>query len=258
MVMAYENLTYEIKDNIALVTINRPPANSWSLAAMEDFEKILDEIEGDPDIRVVIITGAGEKCFSAGMDVADAAKSPGLGDKGRTLWRRVDRFEKPIVAAINGHALGGGLELALACHFRIMAGSFKSKIGLTELNLGIIPGWGGTQRLYRIIGKAKALDMILFSKRVDAEEALKIGLVNQIAAPENLMDETFEFAQNLAKRPPLAVSSVLKAISAGIYEGLDQGLAMEVEGSKIVAGSQDAVEGFTAFFEKREPVFKGK
>lgn len=256
--MAYENLILEKKDNIALVTINRPPANSWSFAAMEDFEKILDEIENDADIRVVVITGAGEKCFSAGMDVADAAKSPGIGDKGRNLWRRVDRFEKPIIAAINGHALGGGLELALSCHFRIMADSPKSKTGLTELNLGIIPGWGGTQRLYRIIGKAKALDMILFSKRIDAKQAFEIGLVNQVTAPEALMDTVFEFAQRLAKRPPIAVKSVLKAISAGIYESLDQGLAMEAEGSKMVAGSEDAIEGFTAFFEKREPVFKGK
>ena len=256
--MAYDNLIYEKKDTIAIVTINRPPANSWSMAAMEDFEKILDEIENDQDIRVVILTGAGEKCFSAGMDVADAGKSPGIGDKGRQLWRRVDRFEKPIIAAINGHALGGGLELALSCHFRIMADSPKSKIGLTELNLGIIPGWGGTQRLYRIVGKAKALDMTLFSKRLNAGQAFEIGLVNQISAPETLMADTFEFAELIAKRPPLAVSGVLKAISAGIYEGLDQGLVMESEGSNIVAGSEDAIEGFTAFFEKREPVFKGK
>jgi enoyl-CoA hydratase/carnithine racemase len=256
--MAYDNMIYDQKDSIAMVTINRPPANSWSMAAMEDLEKILDEIEKDQQIRVVIISGAGEKCFSAGMDVADAAKSPGIGDKGRALWRRVDRFEKPIIAAINGHALGGGLELALSCHFRIMADSPRSKIGLTELNLGIIPGWGGTQRLYRIVGKAKALDMILFSKRLDAKDALEIGLVNQITAPENLMDMSLEFAENLSKRPPLAVRCVLKAISAGIYEGLDQGLAMESEGSKVVAGSEDAIEGFTAFFEKREPIFKGK
>ena len=256
--MAYDDLTYEKKESIALVTINRPPANSWSMAAMEEFEQILDEIENDQDIRVIILTGAGEKCFSAGMDVADAAKSPGIGNKGRQLWRRVDRFEKPTIAALNGHTLGGGLELALSCHFRIMVDSPKSKIGLTELNLGIIPGWGGTQRLYRIIGKAKALDLILFSKRLDAREALEIGLVNQISAPEALMKDTFEFAKLLAKRPPLAVSGVLKAISAGIYESLDKGLAMEAEGSKIVAGSEDAIEGFTAFFEKREPVFKGK
>lgn len=256
--MTYENLTYDVKDHIGIITINRPPANSWSLAAMEEFEKILDEIENDPEIRVVLITGAGEKCFSAGMDVADASKSPGLGDKGRQLWRRVDRFEKPTIAAINGHALGGGLELALCCHFRIMADAPKSRIGLTELNLGIIPGWGGTQRLYRIVGKATALDMILFSKRLDAQKARDIGLVNQIVPPAELMAEALRFAEQLAARPPLAVKSVLKAMSVGIYEGLDQGLAMEKAGSKVVAGSQDAIEGFTAFFEKRDPLFKGR
>ncbi len=256
--MAYENLIYEKRDGIGLVTINRPPANSWSLAAMEDFEKIIDEMENDPDIRVVIITGTGEKCFSAGMDVADATKNPGLGNKGRELWRRVDRFEKPTISVINGHALGGGLELALACHFRIMTDSPKAKIGLTELNLGIIPGWGGTQRLHRIVGKAKALDMILFSKRLDAGEALAIGLVNQVSASETLMQDALKFAEQLSKRPPIAVRCVLKAISTGIYESLDNGLAMESEGSKTVAGSEDAIEGFTAFFEKREPVFKGK
>lgn len=256
--MAYDNLIYEKNGSIGLVTINRPPANSWSLAAMLDFELILDEIEQDQEVRVVVITGAGDKCFSAGMDVADAGKSPGLGDKGRELWRRVDRFEKPVIAAINGHALGGGLELALSCHFRIMGDFPKAKVGLTELNLGIIPGWGGTQRLYRIVGKAKALDMILFSKRIDAKKALEIGLVNQVTEPENLMDETLRFAEQLTNRPPLAVGCVLKAISAGIYESMDHGLAMEKEGSKIVAGSEDAIEGFTAFFEKRAPVFEGK
>jgi len=257
-VMEYENLVVDKKDNICIITINRPPANSWSLAAIEEFEKILEQIEDDKDIRVVVLTGAGEKCFSAGMDVADAGKSPHIGAKGREVWRRVDRFEKPIIAAINGHALGGGLELALSAHFRIMMDSPKAKVGLTELNLGIIPGWGGTQRLYRVVGKAKALDMILFSNRLNAQEAYEIGLVNQVSAPERFMDEVLEFAQRLAERPPIAVRSVLKAITAGIYEGMDAGLKMEAEGSTAVKTSKDAVEGFTAFFENRKPVFKGE
>lgn len=256
--MAFENFIFEKKEDFCEVTINRPPANSWSLSAMEEFEKILDEIEKDPDIRAVIITGAGRKCFSAGMDVADAAKNPDLGERGRALWRRLDWFEKPTIAAINGHALGGGLELALCCHFRIMANAEKARIGLTELNLGIIPGWGGIQRLYRIVGKAIALDMILFSKRLNAEEALKIGLINQIALPQNLLADARELAAHLAKRPPIAVRAVLKAITTGIYEGMDEGLAKETEGSRAVKQSEDAAEGFSAFFEKREPVFKGK
>ncbi len=256
--MPDQDVVFEQKGHIGIITINRPPANAWSFAAMEAFEKILDEVENTASVRVVILTGAGEKCFSAGMDVADAAQSPGLSGKGRSLWRRVDRFDKPIIAAINGHALGGGLELALSCHFRIMADAPKARIGLTELNLGIIPGWGGTQRLYRIIGKAKALDMILFSKRLTAAEALEIGLVNRIAPPEKLMDDAMEFAGLLAERPPLAVRSVLRAISAGIYEGMDAGLAAEEEGSTVVKNSADAREGFTAFFEKRKPEFTGE
>ncbi|MDO9262538.1 MAG: enoyl-CoA hydratase-related protein, partial [Desulfosalsimonadaceae bacterium] len=248
--MNYDHFIFEKKDAIGIITINRPPANSWSFAALEEFEKILDVMESDADVRVIVITGAGDKCFSAGMDVSDAAKSPGIGDKGTSVWRKVDQFPKPIIAAINGHALGGGLELALSCHFRIMADAPKAKVGLTELNLGIIPGWGGTQRLYRVVGKAAALDMILFSKRIDAKQALAIGLVNQITASESLMDEALAFAGRLALRPPIAVSCVLKAISAGIYEGLDKGLDVEREGSRTVAASQDAIEGFTAFFEK--------
>ena len=209
-------------------------------------------------MRVVILTGAGDKCYSAGFDVSDAANSHKTSPKGRDLWRRIDRFPKPVIAAINGFALGGGLELAMCCQFRIMADGPKVLLGLTELNLGIIPGWGGTQRLPLIVGKAKALDMILFSKKIDAKEALEIGLVNQISPPEKLMEDVFVFAGNLARRPPIAVSCVLKAMAAGAYEGMDEGLAVETEGSAVVGQSKDCIEGFTAFLEKRDPVFTGK
>jgi enoyl-CoA hydratase/carnithine racemase len=174
------------------------------------------------------------------------------------LWTRLDQFEKPVIAAINGFAMGGGLELALSCHFRIMVDDPKATIGLTELNLGIIPGWGGTQRLTRVVGKAKALDMILFGKRVDANEALSMGLINQITTKENLIDDALAFADVLTKRPPLAVAAVLKAIYTFDYKGLESGLKVEEEGSAIVGKSRDCVEGFSAFLEKREPVFTGE
>jgi enoyl-CoA hydratase/carnithine racemase len=154
--------------------------------------------------------------------------------------------------------MGGGLELALSCHFRIMIDDPKATIGLTELNLGIIPGWGGTQRLTRVVGKARALDMILFGKRIDAEEALSIGLINQISTKDRLMDDALAFADVLAKRPPLAVGAVLRAVSAFDYSGLEEGLKVEEEGSAVVGNSKDCVEGFTAFLEKREPVFTGE
>jgi enoyl-CoA hydratase/carnithine racemase len=256
--MSYDNLIIEKKGHIAILTLNHPPVNAWNLGLMEDFEKAVDEIENDSEVRVLILTGAGEKCFSAGFDVSDAANSHITSPKGRDIWTRLDRFSKPVIAAINGFAMGGGLELALSCHFRIMIDNPKATVGLTELNLGIIPGWGGTQRLTRIVGKAKALDMILFSKRIDAKEALSIGLINQVSTKAKLMDDAIAFAEVLAKRPPLAVGAVLRAVSAFDYNGLETGLKVEEEGSAIVAKSKDCIEGFTAFLEKREPVFTGK
>ena len=256
--MPYDNLILEKKDHIAIITLNHPPVNAWNLGLMEDFEKAIDEIENDKDVRVLILTGSGEKCFSAGFDVSDAANSDKISPKGREIWTRIDRFPKPVIAAINGFAMGGGLELALSCHFRIMIDDPKATVGLTELNLGIIPGWGGTQRLTRVVGKAKALDMILFSKRIGAPEALTIGLINQISTRDRLMEDAIAFAEVLAKRPPLAVGAVLRAVSAFDYNGLETGLKVEEEGSAIVAKSKDCIEGFTAFLEKREPVFTGK
>lgn len=256
--MSYENIKIEKKGHITILTIDHPPANAWNLATMNDFGQAIDEIEQDKDTRIVILTGAGEKCFSAGFDIGDAANGGEIGAKGRELWTKVDRFSKPVIAAINGFALGGGLELALCCHFRIMAAGPKITMGLTELNLGIIPGWGGTQRLMNIVGKAKALDMILFSKRIGAQEALDAGLVTQISTPETLMDDTLEFAEKLVNRAPIAIGCVLRAMSAGQYEGIDRGLEVETEGSDIVAKSKDSIEGFTAFFEKRDPKFTGE
>lgn len=256
--MEFENLILEKKGHVSIVTINHPPANAWNLATMEEFEHAINGLENDADIRVVIITGAGEKCFSAGFDVSDAANSHKTDPKGRELWRRIDRFPKPMIAAINGYALGGGCELAMSCHFRIMVDAPNVMIGLTELNLGIIPGWGGTQRLTRMVGRAKALDMILFSKTIDAREALEIGLINKVSSLDRLMDDALELAGMLAERPPIAVSWVLKAISAGAYEGLEDGLKVEAEGSAIVGKTADCAEGFTAFLEKRKPIFKGK
>jgi enoyl-CoA hydratase/carnithine racemase len=256
--MNYENIILEKRGNVSIVTINHPPANAWNLATMEEFEKVIDAVEQDKETRVIIITGTGEKSFSAGFDVSDAANAAKTSPKGKALWTRIDRFAKPIIAAINGFAFGGGLELAMACHFRIMVDHPKVLVGLTELNLGIIPGWGGTQRLPLLVGRSKALDMILFSKRIGAQEAMQIGLINQISAPGKLMEDALAFAQKLAERPPIAVSCVLKAMAAGVYEGLEQGLRVEDEGTARVSQSKDCIEGFTAFLEKRQPVFKGE
>ena len=228
------------------------------MAALKEFEQALEAVETDLNIRVLILTGAGKKCFSAGYDVTDAENADRISPLARGLWERIDRFERPVIAAINGFALGGGLELAMACHFRIMVDTPRAKVGLTELNLGIIPGWGGSQRLPRLVGRAKALDMILFSKTVNAGEALEMGLVNRVSSPERLMDDAFAFAEQLADRPPIAVSCVLRAMSTGDYEGLERGLQMEAEGSLQVRETKDRLEGFKAFLEKRKPLFRGE
>jgi enoyl-CoA hydratase/carnithine racemase len=255
--MTDKNIILERRGSIRIITVNHPPANTWDLVTVEAFEQAIDEVENDSDARVVILTGAGDTCFSAGFDVKDAANASFIGPKAKALWTRIDRLSKPVIAALNGYALGGGLELAMACHFRIMVDAPKAKLGLTELNLGIIPGWGGTQRLPRLVGRAKALDMILFSKTLNSREALEAGLVNQVTTPERLMDDTLELAQRLAERPPIAVSCVLKAMAAGEYEGLERGLEAEAEGSGRVRETKDRMEGFQAFLEKRKPVFTG-
>ena len=256
--MTSKNILLEKKNYIALITFDHPPANTWNLAALKEFEQALEAVETDLNIRVLILTGAGKKCFSAGYDVTDAENADRISPLARGLWERIDRFERPVIAAINGFALGGGLELAMACHFRIMVDTPRAKVGLTELNLGIIPGWGGSQRLPRLVGRAKALDMILFSKTVNAGEALEMGLVNRVSSPERLMDDAFAFAEQLADRPPIAVSCVLRAMSTGDYEGLERGLQMEAEGSLQVRETKDRLEGFKAFLEKRKPLFRGE
>lgn len=256
--MTYENIIIDRKDHVCVLTVNHPPANAWNLATMEEFELALDEVENDSDVRVIIITGAGEKCFSAGFDVSDAANADKTSIKGQALWRRVDRFPKPTVAALNGFALGGGCELAMACHFRIMVDHPKARIGLTELNLGLIPAWGGTQLMPRLVGKSRALDLILFSKKIGAHEALRIGLIDKVSTSDQLMNDALEFANLLAERPPIAVSCILRAVAAGTYEGIDEGLKIERESSQILSKTEDAREGIMAFLEKRAPVFKGK
>jgi len=256
--MAYENVLLEKQNHVGILTLNRPPANAINLGLLQDLEKVLDELEADRDVRVVIVTGAGSICFSAGFDIKDAANSDKTSPLGVALFNRIEMFSKPVIAAINGHALGGGCELAMACYYRIMIDAPKASIGLTELNLGIIPGWGGTQRMPRIIGKSKALDLILFSKRLTAPQALEIGLIDKVSAPDNLMQDALDHANGLAKRAPIAISSVLKAVNTGLNKGLEQGLKAEAEGSRAVSKSKDAAEGFAAFLQKREPVFTGE
>ncbi|MDT8272499.1 MAG: enoyl-CoA hydratase-related protein [Desulfomonilia bacterium] len=256
--MGYDTLLVEKQGTIAVLTLNRPPNNAVSYTMLQEIDRALDELGSDHGVRVVVITGAGDRSFCAGMDVSDAVNHPDIGDVGRAVWTKVDRFDKPVIAAINGHALGGGCELSLACHFRYMAKSDRARIGCPELNLGIIPGWGGTQRLTRLLGRTKALDLILLSKRLTPEEALACGLVDALYPAEELMSEAMKMARTLSEKAPLAVRGALRAVQAYLDKGMDEGLKVEAQGSQICAGSKDAIEGFTAFLEKRPPAFKGE
>jgi enoyl-CoA hydratase/carnithine racemase len=255
--MDYKNILVTTKDFISTITLNRPPTNSVNFGIREELNQAITELEQSKDTRVVIVTGAGDKGFCAGMDVSDIANIT-KGPNGNDVLNRIERSTKPFIAAINGYALGGGCELALVCHFRFITDNPKALIGCPEVNLGITPGWGGIQRLPRLLGKPKALDMILFSKRLTPPEALAVGLVDKVFPAADLMKEATAFAQALAKRPPLAVAAVLTGMSVGLEKGLEEGLRVDREWSGKLGKSKDATEGFTAFFEKREPVFKGE
>jgi enoyl-CoA hydratase/carnithine racemase len=254
--MEYANIIVERKGHSGILTINHPPANAINVATLEDMNKALDEFEQDNNVRVIIFTGSGEKAFCAGFDVTDAGKADIALQTGQGTWTRIDRLTKPTIAAINGFALGGGCELALACHFRIMSDKPKALIGLTELNLGIIPGWGGTVRMTNLLGRSKALNLILFSKKIGAAEALEAGLIDKVSA--DVMKDAIDLAELIAERPPVAVSCVLKAMDSLNYNGLNEGLKLERDGVKTAGQSADAREGFAAFFERRKPVFKGE
>jgi enoyl-CoA hydratase/carnithine racemase len=258
--MAYETLIVEREENIGIITLNRPPANPINLTVLDELEAALNDFGKDKAIRALIITGAGEKSFSAGFDVKTGGTPEGAKamEKGQVVFSQIEKYPKPVIAAINGFALGGGCELSMACHFRIIADSEKVFMGQPEINLGIIPGWGGTQRLPRLVGKTKALEMLLLATRVRAAEALSIGLVTKVSKPEELMKDAKELAKALAKRAPIAVQVILDAVTRGLETTTDEGIKIELAGSQRVAKTKDAMEGMIAFIEKREPVFTGE
>jgi enoyl-CoA hydratase/carnithine racemase len=255
--MNYSNIIVTTQAYVSTITLNRPPTNAVNLGIREELDHAINALEKSPDTRAIIITGAGEKGFCAGMDVSDIANI-NKGPNGNDIFNRIERMPKPVIAAINGYALGGGCELALVCHFRLIADSARTIMGLPEVNLGITPGWGGIQRLPRVVGKSKALEMILFSKRLQPQEALAIGLVDRIVPAADLMKEATALAIALSKRPPLAVRAVLEGMNTGLEKGLMEGLRVDREWSAKLGQSKDAMEGMTAFLQKREPVFKGE
>lgn len=260
----FKNIVVEKVERIAKVIINRPQRlNSLSIETLDEISEALKMLEKDEEVRVVIFTGAGDRAFSAGFDLQDAMKQEftpfnlmKIAAKGETVFTQIERFPKPVIAAINGYAFGGGCELALACDFRIMKRG--AQIGLTELSLALIPGWGGTQRLPKIVGIAKAKEMIMLAKRIDADEAEKIGLVNKAVAPEKFDEEVMNLAKQLASGPPISLAMAKYAINFGYELPVEVGQVIESAMFGIASSTQDAKEGITAFFERRKPEFRGK
>jgi enoyl-CoA hydratase/carnithine racemase len=255
-------LLIDIKDQIATFTLNRPEImNSFNFALLRALRAAVDEVRFNPEVRVVIITGTGEKAFCAGADLKQRITLSPAEVKQciytiRTLFTDIESLNKPVIAAVNGVALGGGTELALSCDIRIA--SDTASMGLTETRLAIIPGAGGTQRLPRLIGIGKAKELILTGRRVDAREALGIGLVNKVCEPGRLMETAREMAAMVCECGPIAVEQAKYAINAGMQTDIHTGMAIESNAYWITIPSEDRLEGLAAFREKRKPVYKGK
>jgi len=260
--MEFTNLLYEKKDGIATITINRPKAlNALNEETLPEFLSSLEDAEKDKKVRVIVITGAGEKAFCAGLDlktvkdisVIKAVETSRLGQK---LTLAIEELGKPVIAAINGYALGGGLELAMACDIRIA--SENARIGQTEVNVGLIPGWGGTQRLPRLVGKGIAKELVFTGKMIDAKTAERIGLINMVVPPEKLKSAVEELSKAIMSKPPIAIKLAKELINSSIETDQGTGLVHEAEAFGILASTEDYREGVSAFIEKRKPEYKGK
>ncbi len=259
--VSYETLLVEQRNDIAYVTLNRPTAlNALSSALRRDLKQCFTDLQASRGVRLVVMTGAG-RAFCAGADIKEWREpSSAVEDREHRqqldFWEAMSRCEQPIIAAINGYALGGGCELAMCCDIRIA--SEQAQLGLTEVTLGIIPGGGGTQRLPRLIGRGKALELILTGKRLAAHEALRLGLVEQVVPHDHLMVAVEELVQTIISRAPLAVKFAKEAIVRGLELPLEEGLKVEAELSILLRTTEDRMEGARAFKEKRPPRFKGR
>lgn len=261
MPQAYETLLLERTGRVAIVTINRPDKrNALNIKTREEGASVLEELRSDDSVRVVVFTGAGDKAFVAGADIAEFSGRTAITQRevmmGRSLFTAIDTFPKPVIAMINGYCLGGGCELALACDIRIASES--ASFGQPEINLGIIPGGGGTQRLTRSVGEGKAMELILTGEIIDAKTAFAIGLVNQVVPADQLQAKTMEIANRIADKSPIALRLAKEAVKLASRSNLDEGLRREVDLFALCFSSEDKDEGVSAFLEKRKPVFKGK
>lgn len=257
----YQTLIASLENGIYTITINRPDKlNALNKDVFTDLNAALDEIEKNPYIKSVIITGAGTKAFVAGADITEftglsKGDAMALAQRGQDVFFRIENCNKPIVAAVNGFALGGGCELAMSCHFRIA--SENAKFGQPEVNLGLIPGYGGTQRLVQLIGKGKAMELLMSAHMIDANEAKQLGLVNYVTTPETLLEHTSKILDVINTKAPLAVAGCIKAANA-VFDESKNGFAVEINEFGNTFDTEDMKEGVSAFMEKRKASFKGK
>lgn len=259
--MAYETIQLNIENGVATITLNRPPMNPLNSQIFRELALAADELQADASVKAVIITGAGDKAFAAGADVSEMInftpiEAYAFCQGSRTAFEKIENIGKPVIAAINGMALGGGCELALCCDFRLAADN--AKFGQPEINLGIIPGGGGTQRLTRLIGTAKTKELIFLGDVFDAAAAEKIGLVNKVVPAESLMEEARKLAEKLASKPAVAMKMAKAAINNGLNMDITKALTLEIQNFIITFTSDDCKEGIGAFVEKRKPNFTGK
>src|SRR4051795_4568542 len=260
--MTFSNILFEKKNSIAYVTVNRPKVlNALNMATMEDLRAAFHDIKNDVAVRVVLLTGAGEKAFIAGADIGELAQHDAVSGKeythrGQNVLNLIENLGRPVIACINGFALGGGCEIAMACTMRLA--SENAKFGQPEVKLGIIPGYGGTQRLPRLVGKGIAMQLVLAGDMISAQEAHRIGLVNEITAPADLIPRAEAIAQKIIANAPLAVQYTMEAVNKGMEMTLQEGLYLEAALFGVACATEDKTEGTTAFLEKRAAAFKGK
>jgi enoyl-CoA hydratase len=260
--MSYDNLLVDIANGIARVTINRPDKlNALNDTVIAELGTAMEQIGRDPAAKGVIITGSGSKAFVAGADIAELSRQGPFDGKARALvgqgvFRRIERSGKPVIAAVNGFALGGGCELAMACHVRIAAES--AKFGQPEAKLGIAPGYGGSVRLPRLVGKGRALELLLTGQMIDAAEAYRIGLVNRVVPGDQLLEEAEKMLRTMLENGPLALRVCIEAVDSALETTLDEGLLLEANYFGLLASTDDMREGMAAFLEKRKAQFTGK
>jgi enoyl-CoA hydratase len=260
--MAFDNLLLERDGATAVVTVNRPKVlNALNTQTMDELRRAMLEVKHDDGVRAIVLTGAGEKAFVAGADINELAVQTPTGGRehalrGQHVLNLIEQLGKPVVAAINGYALGGGCELAMACTVRLAADT--AKLGQPEINLGLLPGYAGTQRLSRLVGKGRAMELILTGAPIDAAEALRIGLVNRVVPAAELMSASRKLAAELASHAPVATRYILSAINEGLDMPFAEACVFEATLFGLVASTEDMREGTAAFLEKRKPVFKGK